>query len=96
MREKNLRRARKRNERGAALAQRGGALAEWRNAAACAHARLRPDGYGVLRLGQRDYGFFLEFDRGNVRPAPLRAKFAAYHRYLASASRCAASAQYDW
>src|SRR5207302_7420076 len=45
----------------------------------------RPDGYGVLRLGRREYGFFLEFDRGNVRPAPLRAKFAAYHRYLASA-----------
>jgi len=53
--------------------------------AACAHGRLRPDGYGVMRLGQRDYGFFLEFDRGTVRPAPLRAKFAAYHRYLASA-----------
>jgi hypothetical protein len=69
----------------AARAQRGGALVEWRNAAACAHGRLRPDGYGVLRLGQRDYGFFLEFDRGTVRPAPLRAKFAAYHRYLASA-----------
>ena len=69
----------------AALAQRGGALVEWRNAAACAHGRLRPDGYGLLRLGQRDYGFFLEFDRGTVRPAPLRAKFAAFHRYLASA-----------
>src|SRR6266700_2727348 len=69
----------------AARAQRGGALVEWRNAAACAHARLRPDGYGVLRLGQRYYGFFLEFDRGTVRSAPLRAKFGAYHRYLASA-----------
>jgi len=69
----------------AARSQRDGALVEWRNAAACAHGRLRPDGYGVLRLGQRDYGFFLEFDRVTVRPAPLRAKFAAYHRYLASA-----------
>lgn len=68
----------------AARCQRDGALVEWRNAAACAHGRLRPDGYGVLRLGQRDNGFFLEFDRGTVRPAPLRAKFAAYHRYLAS------------
>src|SRR5438105_11674712 len=29
---------------------------------------------------QREYGFFLEFDRGSVRPAPLRAKFAAYQR----------------
>jgi hypothetical protein len=69
----------------AARAQRGGALAEWRNAAACAHGRLRPDGYGVIRLGRRKYGFFLEFDRGTVRSAPLRAKFVAYHRYLASA-----------
>src|SRR5712691_4405780 len=69
----------------AARAQRDGALVEWRNAAACAHGRLRPDGYGVLRLGRREYGFFLEFDRGTVRPAALRAKFAAYHRYLVSA-----------
>jgi hypothetical protein len=69
----------------AARSRRDCALVEWRNAAACAHGRLRPDGYGVLRLWQRDYGFFLEFDRGTVRPAPLRAKFAAYYRYLASA-----------
>ena len=39
----------------------------------------------VIRLRQRDHGFFLEFDRGTVRAGPLRAKFAAYHRYLASA-----------
>src|SRR5207245_1008281 len=65
--------------------QRNGALVEWRNAAACAHSRMRPGGYGLVRLGRREYGFFLEFDRGTVRPAPLRAKFAAYHRYLASA-----------
>ena len=69
----------------AARSQRDGALVEWRNAAACAHGRLRPDGYGVLRLGRHEYGFFLEFDRGTVRSAPLRAKFVAYHRYFASA-----------
>jgi len=69
----------------AALGGRGGTLLEWRNAAACAHGRLRPDGYGLLRLGRREYGFFLEFDRGTERPAALRAKFAAYHRYRASA-----------
>jgi len=69
----------------AARTQREGALVEWRNAAACAHGRVRPDGYGLLRLGRHEYGFFLEFDRGTVRPASLRAKFAAYHRYLASA-----------
>src|SRR5216683_4156707 len=69
----------------AARTQREGALVEWRNAAACAYGRLRPDGYGLLRLGRHEYGFFVEFDRGTVRPAPLRAKFGAYHRYLASA-----------
>jgi hypothetical protein len=68
-----------------ARGQRDGALLEWRNAAACARGRMRPDGYGLLRLGHREYGFFLEFDRGTVHPAALRAKFAAYHRYRASA-----------
>ena len=65
--------------------QQRGELLEWRNAAACTHGRLRPDGYGLLRMGQREYGLFLEFDRGTVRPRALRAKFAAYHRYRASA-----------
>jgi hypothetical protein len=58
-----------------------GSLLEWRNAAACARGRSRPDGYGLLRLGRREHGFFLEFDRGTVHPAALRAKFAAYQRY---------------
>jgi hypothetical protein len=76
----------------AAFRQRGGSLLEWRNAAACARGRVRPDGYGLLRLGRREYGFFLEFDRGTVHAAALRAKFAAYHRYKASA---AAAREYD-
>ncbi len=63
---------------------RGGQLVEWRNALACTRGRLRPDGYGLLRLRGRDYGFFLEFDRGTMRPRELRAKFFAYHRYRAS------------
>ena len=58
-----------------------GSLLEWRNAAACARGRSRPDGYGLLQLGRREHGFFLEFDRGTVHSAALRAKFAAYHRY---------------
>jgi hypothetical protein len=62
----------------------GGALLEWRSAAACAHGRVRPDGYGLLRLGRQQHGFFLEFDRGSMRPGRLRAKFAAYARYRAS------------
>jgi hypothetical protein len=64
-----------------ARAQREGALLEWRNAAACVWGRMRPDGYGLLRLGPREYGFFVEFDRGTVHPRALRSKFAAYHRY---------------
>jgi hypothetical protein len=35
-----------------------GSLLEWRNAAACARGRVRPDGYGLLRLGRRQPGFF--------------------------------------
>ena len=46
---------------------------------------MRPDGYALLRLGQRPLGIFLEFDRGSMRPGRLRTKFAAYHRYRASA-----------
>jgi len=61
-----------------------GGLLEWQNAAVCARGRLRPDGYGLIRLDRREFGFFLEFDRGTVRPAALRAKFAAYVRYGAS------------
>jgi hypothetical protein len=76
----------------AARDERDGALVEWRNAAACAHARMRPDGYGIVRLGRREYGFFLEFDRGTVRPAALRAKFASYHRYRVSGR---AAREYD-
>jgi protein involved in plasmid replication-relaxation len=62
----------------------GGALLEWRGPAACAHGRLRPDGYGLLRLGTQYYGFFLEFDRGSMHAGRLRAKFIAYHRFAAS------------
>jgi hypothetical protein len=58
-----------------------GSLLEWRNAAACARGRSRPDGYGLLQVERREHGFFLEFDRGTVHPAALRAKFAAYQRY---------------
>jgi hypothetical protein len=69
----------------AARACPGSGLVEWRNAAVCARGRMRPDGYGLLRLRSQEYGFFLEFDRATVRSAALRAKFAAYHRYRSSA-----------
>jgi hypothetical protein len=57
------------------------ALVVWRNAAACARGRVRPDGYGVLRLGGRRHGFFLEYDRGTQDAAAYRRKLAAYAAY---------------
>jgi len=55
--------------------------------------RIRPDGYGLIRLGQREYGFFMEFDRGTVRAAPLRATFAAGYLVQVSArAACDATA----
>jgi hypothetical protein len=53
----------------------------WRNALACARGRVRPDGYGVLRLGRRRHGFFLEYDRGTAHAGDYRAKLAAYDTY---------------
>ena len=69
----------------AAAAHPGGAgLVEWRAVAVCAYGRCRPDGYGLLRLGHKQHGFFLEFDRGTMREDRLRAKFTGYHRYRSS------------
>ena len=70
--------------RAAASHPAGGALEEWRAAAACAYGRFRPDGYGLVLLGRERHGFFLEFDRGTMRADRLRAKFVAYHRYRSS------------
>jgi hypothetical protein len=67
--------------RAAASHPGGGALVEWRGAAACALGWFRPDGYGLVRLGREHHGFFLEFDRGTMRADRLRAKFVAYYRY---------------
>lgn len=67
--------------RAAASHPAGGALVEWRGAAACAYGRFRPDGYGLVRLGREQHGFFLEFDRGTMRADRLRAKAIAYYRY---------------
>src|ERR1700686_158279 len=50
----------------------GGALLEWRGPAACAHGRLRPDGYGLLQLGMHHHGFFLEFNWGSMHAGRLR------------------------
>jgi Replication-relaxation len=70
--------------RRAAAAGRDDALLEWRGPAACARGRVRPDGYGLYRHAGHLYGFFLEYDRGTMRPGEYRAKFAAYHDAWAS------------
>jgi hypothetical protein len=57
------------------------ALEEWRNAAACARGRFRPDGYGCYRRAGSRFGFFLEFDRGTEKPREYAAKLATYYRY---------------
>jgi hypothetical protein len=57
------------------------ALVLWRNAVACARRRVRPDGYGVLRLDGRRHGFFLEYDRETQDAAAYRRKLAAYYSY---------------
>ncbi len=60
------------------------ALVAWRNAAACARGRLRPDAYGVYRHHGRLSGFFLEYDRGTMSARDYAAKFAAYYAYRRS------------
>jgi hypothetical protein len=70
--------------RAAATHPGGGGLVEWRAATVCGYGRCRPDGYGLLRLGHKQHGFFLEFDRGTMREDRLRAKFIGYHRYRSS------------
>jgi hypothetical protein len=57
------------------------ALEEWRNAAACARGRFRPDGYATYRRGTARFGFFLEFDRGTEKPHEYAAKLETYYRY---------------
>jgi len=76
------------------VCSRGGAdaLEEWRSAAACAHGRFRPDGYGCYRRAGSRFGFFLEYDRGTERPGDYAAKLAAYYRYRDSGS---AARDYD-
>jgi Replication-relaxation len=65
------------------VSSRGGdeALLEWRSAAACAHGRFRPDGYGCYRRGPWRFGFFLEFDRGTERSRHYAGKLAMYYRH---------------
>ena len=59
-------------------------LLGWRNAAACIRGHLRPDGYGIYRHHGQLHSFFLEYDRGTMRPEGYRKKLRAHRRYRAS------------
>jgi hypothetical protein len=59
----------------------GDAVLEWRNAAACSRRRIRPDGYGMIRLRGQLHGFFLEYDRGTMSARDYGEKWAAYFDY---------------
>ena len=48
---------------------------------------LRPDGYGVYRVGERVYPFLLEWDRGTAVLSKYRQKFALYADYYAGLVR---------
>jgi hypothetical protein len=67
--------------RALAAAGEDAGLEEWRGPAACARGPVRPDGYAILRLRGRRFGFFLEYDRGTERPAQHLAKLDAYNAY---------------
>src|SRR5207253_3925180 len=49
--------------------------------ARCARGHFRPDAYVLLRLDRRFVAFFLEYDRGTMKPVQLWHKFARYYRY---------------
>ncbi|MCC7369267.1 MAG: replication-relaxation family protein [Chloroflexi bacterium] len=54
---------------------------EWRNAAACIRGRVKPDGYGMVRLHGQPHGFFLEYDRGTMSARDYGEKWGAYYDY---------------
>ena len=45
---------------------------------------MRPDAFGVLRRGQDNLPFFLEWERRAVRPVTMTARLAPYLRYYSS------------
>lgn len=58
------------------------AVVEWRSPAMCSNRLIRPDGYAVYRHDGRQFGFFLEYDRGTMSMAQYYAKFTAYYTYM--------------
>jgi len=65
-------------------AQRDEAVVQWDNGTMCSRRHLRPDGYGMYRVGDTVYGFFLEFDRGTMRRHGYLDKFDEYYDYAVS------------
>ena len=45
---------------------------------------VRPDAFGVLRLGHDAFPFFLEWERRAVRPVTMASRLAPYLRYYSS------------
>lgn len=70
--------------RARALAGHDEFILDWRNAAACAHGGVWPDGYGLYRRERSLYGFFLEYDRGTENFRDYLRKFNAYYDYWLS------------
>ena len=45
---------------------------------------VHPDAFGIVRRGESEWPFFLEWERRAVRPATMAARVAPYLRYYAS------------
>ena len=45
---------------------------------------IHPDGYGVVRVGERTIPFFLEWERRAMNPSTMAARIAPYLRYYSS------------
>jgi hypothetical protein len=79
----------------AARGAKGHALETWRSegesrliiARGARRQALRPDGYGVYRIGEQVYPFLLEWDRGTAVLSKYRQKLALYADYYAGLAR---------
>jgi Replication-relaxation len=76
----------------AARQQPAQALCWWETGAVCERRyqvgehwyNLRPDALAEYRIGQRQFCFWLEWDRGTMNVCDLAIKFTAYAHYLSS------------
>jgi Replication-relaxation len=76
----------------AARREPGHALCWWETGAACKRLyqageqwyNLRPDALAEYRVGQRQFRFWLEWDRGKMNARDLAVKFTSYAHYIDS------------